>query len=102
MINPDQKDIGGKVQYKDEFGVITSFTDSFVYVRYEKQHPSANGQATKREDLTWVAECRNCDKRDMWAEIQPCRHCSIPPHTDILGLTKTNFHILDKPWSLDK
>ena len=63
MINPKQEDIGRGVVYKasypgapNEDGVITSFNDHSVFVRYSKQHPGANGQATRREDLRWLHE----------------------------------------------
>lgn len=60
MINPTEADIGRGVVYMPGFGVaedgaITSFNDKFVFVRYQKQHPSANGQATSREDLHWLS-----------------------------------------------
>lgn len=58
MINPTEKDIGKVVGYpakypggEPELGIITSFNDSFVFVRYNHQHPTACGQPTKREDL---------------------------------------------------
>ena len=62
MINPTDKDIGRGVIYAkgqdfEERGTITSFNDLFVFVRYEfATHPSANGKATRREDLTWEHE----------------------------------------------
>lgn len=55
--------VGDKVRYvplhahgdrthKDcEIGVVTSWNDKTIFVRYEKQHPSANGQATNPWDL---------------------------------------------------
>ena len=57
---PTEADIGRGVVYTPahgpaEDGVITSINDSFVFVRYKKQHPSAPGQATSREDLRWLA-----------------------------------------------
>ena len=60
VINPTKKDIGRGVVYQPgygepEDGAITSFNASFVFVRYQKQHPGANGQATKREDLYWLS-----------------------------------------------
>ena len=60
MINPTEEDIGMEVVYHPKFGkredgVITSLNDKFVFVRYQSQHPSADGQATKREDLTWLS-----------------------------------------------
>ncbi len=57
MINPTTDDLGRKVIYhspggdKVEEGVITSFNDRFVFVRYGSNTTSA---ATRREDLTWV------------------------------------------------
>ena len=60
MIEPTQADIGRSVIYKgghpddiDE-GIITSFNPYVVFVRYRKQHPSAPGQATSRDDLIWT------------------------------------------------
>ncbi len=61
MINPTDKDIGRGVTYQVSYppdapredGVITSYNDHTVFVRYKKQHPSAPGQATSREDLEW-------------------------------------------------
>lgn len=58
VINPTEKDIGRTVIYSSypdqkEWGAITSFNNRCVFVRYEKQHPTANGQATSREDLDW-------------------------------------------------
>ncbi len=60
MINPTEKDIGRGVVYQAghpgaerEDGVITSFNEHFVFVRYRHQHPSSYGQPTKREDLNW-------------------------------------------------
>lgn len=62
MINPTKEDIGRGVIYQashpgatPEDGAITSFNDYFVFVRYSHQHPSAHGQATKREDLNWTS-----------------------------------------------
>lgn len=61
MINPTEADIGRGVVYTGnyngplEYGVITSFNDKFIFVRYSKQHPSQNGQATAREDLEWLS-----------------------------------------------
>lgn len=73
MINPTQKDIGRGVVYTGNFGgpredgVITSFNDHCVFVRYEKQHPSAHGQSTRREDLEWLypteKEKEQCSKK---------------------------------------
>ena len=55
MIKPTEKDIGRNVYYKKrtpeyEFGVITSFNSSYVFVRYDGGNHS---QATRREDLEW-------------------------------------------------
>jgi len=57
MINPTQQDIGRNVIYSaghpsafDEYGRITSFNDSFVFVNYGK---GSTSQATNREDLRW-------------------------------------------------
>ncbi len=61
MIEPEEKDVGRGVIYQAshpgaprEDGVITSFNDHTVFVRYSTQHPSAPGQATSREDLVWA------------------------------------------------
>ncbi len=57
MINPTEKDIGRKVIYQAshpgadlEEGVITSFNNTCVFVRYFN---NVNGTATSREDLRW-------------------------------------------------
>ncbi len=58
MIEPKEADIGRAVTYtgntylggKPEYGVITSFNDSAVFVRYDGKQQS---QATSREDLKW-------------------------------------------------
>ena len=62
MINPTDKDIGRGVVYQASYpdapredGVITSFNAHTVFVRYAKQHPSQPGQATSREDLSWLS-----------------------------------------------
>ena len=58
MIDPKQEDIGRGVVYTrvtpHEDGVITSFNENLVFVRYAKQHPSASGQGTRRQDLEWA------------------------------------------------
>lgn len=59
MINPTEKDIGRSVVYKPshgtiEQGVITSFNEKVVFVRYKQN--SSQGQATKRKDLEWLSE----------------------------------------------
>ena len=56
MINPTEKDIGRKVYYKRDwmrpedydYGVITSFNDTYVFVRYCNQ---THSKSTRREDL---------------------------------------------------
>lgn len=60
MIKPTEADIGRGVIYRGghpnaeaEPGVITSFNERVVFVRYATQHPSAAGQATDPQDLTW-------------------------------------------------
>lgn len=57
MIDPTKDDIGRKVVYRDlggrgkiEEGVITSFNDHYVFVRYGGNTTSA---ATNRNDLEW-------------------------------------------------
>ncbi len=38
--------------HKDcETGIVTSLTNKFCFVRYEKQHPESNGQATSYDDI---------------------------------------------------
>lgn len=61
MIDPIKIDIGRGVVYRASYpdappedGVITSFNDRYVFVRYKNQHPSQPGQATSREDLIWL------------------------------------------------
>ena len=54
MINPTEKDIGKCVTYKkgqgnEEHGVIKSFNDSGVFVRYGSERL---GKHTRRADLT--------------------------------------------------
>lgn len=56
---PTEEDIGRAVIYEpthgsSEDGVITGVNDSFVFVRYRKQHPASNGQATSYENLRWL------------------------------------------------
>lgn len=54
MINPGEADIGRKVVYRDrsgykvEEGVITSFNESYVFVRYGSDFTS---KGTRRQDL---------------------------------------------------
>lgn len=56
MIQPKQSDIGRKVIYQGgagepEEGIITSFNDAFVFVRYGAKY---NSEATSRKDLHWA------------------------------------------------
>lgn len=57
MITVMEKDITRKVIYTErgtgrkEEGQITSFNDSYVFVKYNS---SSTPQATRREDLTYV------------------------------------------------
>lgn len=59
MIEPTDRDIGRKVVYtgnrypggQPEEGVITSFNDHAVFVRYGAEYGS---KATSREDLEWM------------------------------------------------
>lgn len=57
MINPTEADLGRAVVYREygdfpgrkiETGIITSFNDQYVFVRYGRSQAS---QATSREDL---------------------------------------------------
>jgi hypothetical protein len=56
MIWVTDRDIGRKVVYRDksgyrvEEGVITSYNDCVVFVRYGAD---VNSKATRREDLEW-------------------------------------------------
>jgi hypothetical protein len=58
MIEPSDTDIGRKVVYRDqsghvvEEGVITSFNDTCVFVRYGSD---VHSKGTRREDLEWTA-----------------------------------------------
>lgn len=56
MINPTTEDIGRKVVYlpKEEVGVITSFNESGVFVRYGD---ATGSQHTRREDLQFEIRC---------------------------------------------
>jgi hypothetical protein len=55
-------DIGRRVIYlahkhgKCERGVITSFNDRYVFVRYDDQMPDTYGKATRRENLAFEYE----------------------------------------------
>jgi len=59
MIDPKPEDVGRVVLYQGgrpddrDRGVVTSFNDYFVFVRYGA---SAYSAATRREDLTWETE----------------------------------------------
>lgn len=73
MLNPDvtNKDVGRRVIYtepvdhphrKVEPGIITSFNEHYVFVRYRAGLTSA---ATRREDLAWAdADKSNATKPD--------------------------------------
>lgn len=57
MIEPTEADIGRRVLYRpprpncqSEAGVITSFNDCYVFVRYGADFGS---KGTRREDLEW-------------------------------------------------
>lgn len=55
MIKPKDKDIGRRVIYRPSHGdpttgIISSFSDKFVFVRYSEGDTAA---ATKRKDLEW-------------------------------------------------
>ena len=58
MIHPTEFDIGRRVLYvgnsyepgRVEAGVITSFNDSYVFVRYGEE---IHSKATRREHLDW-------------------------------------------------
>ena len=64
MINPTLNDVGRAVVYTGnryeggqlESGVITSFNDSCVFVRYRGD---INSKATSREDLEWSSLSTN-------------------------------------------
>lgn len=57
MIDPKNSDIGRKVVYRDssghvvEEGVITSFNDTCVFVRYGGD---THAKGTRREELEWI------------------------------------------------
>lgn len=60
MIEPTKADIGRKVIYRaghpkaePEEGVITSFNDHSVFVRYGSDYGS---KGTDRKDLQWLSE----------------------------------------------
>ena len=61
MIEPTKADIGRKVVYtgnrfpggKLEEGVITSYNDFCVFVRYS-ENEKATSEATHRKDLEWA------------------------------------------------
>lgn len=58
MIEPRKNDIGRKVIYRQghslqEEGIITSFNNSGVFVRYGN---NTGSQSTRREDLEWENE----------------------------------------------
>ena len=55
MIEPKSDDVGRTVIYRPwdrpEEGVITSFNDHYIFVRYGADK---NSKATRREDLKWA------------------------------------------------
>ncbi len=58
MINPTKADIGRVAVYKprhgkEEAGIIESFNDSVVFVRYRYDKQT---KATYRKDLFWVSD----------------------------------------------
>ncbi len=62
MIRPTPDDVGRAVVYKAtgsldpvEEGVITSYNEQFVFVRYDRDLGS---KATRREDLVWSVASR--------------------------------------------
>jgi hypothetical protein len=66
MINPTLEDIGRKVVYtgyRPEEGVITSFNEFYVFVRYGRDTTS---KGTQRRDLEYVNNARpdkeNCKR----------------------------------------
>lgn len=71
MIEPTARDVGQHVTYRahgvTEFGVITSYNSSFVFVRYYQKvnddgsiqaRYGETSEATRREDLEWQREER--------------------------------------------
>jgi hypothetical protein len=58
---PTEADIGRGVVYEPphggpyEDGAVTGFNESYVFVRYADQHPSASGKATPRKHLRWLS-----------------------------------------------
>jgi len=66
LIEPTEKDIGRRVIYKQnwmerddwEYGIITSFNDTFVHVRYGYD---THSKPTSRKDLDWYFD-REGDK----------------------------------------
>lgn len=60
VITPTEDDIGRKVIYTgnrkwdgpDEEGVVTSFNDHSIFVRYGSK---AHSEGTRREDLIWAS-----------------------------------------------
>jgi len=53
VIQPTEKDIGTKVVYSatGEWGEITSFNDTYVFVRFNGQPPDADGKACHARNL---------------------------------------------------
>jgi len=75
MIEPDERDIGRKVIYQREwmkpddieYGVITSFNDKYVFVKYGSD---THSKATRREDLGWVLGPQT------WNGTRPMMYCN--------------------------
>jgi ribosomal protein L37E len=87
MIEPTESDIGRLVIYRDsggkvESGVITSFTEHWVYVRYGI---GLTGAPTSRHDLTWAVQphdetpyvCPDCGRRSWHPQDKLHRFCSV-------------------------
>jgi len=76
MIEPTDADLGKHVIYKRdwmqpkdwEHGVITSFNEKFVFVRYGTGTIS---KATRREDLYWATKTVLIKRNGKWKQILP-------------------------------
>lgn len=70
MIQPTKADIGRKVIYRDlsgskiEEGIITSFNDYCVFVRYKWSGTTSAG--TRREDLEWMTNGDDQRMTNVW------------------------------------
>jgi len=64
MIEPQETDIGRMVIYvggfDEEEGIITSFNDKYVFVRYGSEKDS---KATRREDLIWANTAEGSNRK---------------------------------------